>query len=188
MRTKTVIVCCTVWACVALVQAQERQLKIGYVDLDRVAELSSTIRQSADRLEQELLEHQKSIDQKREEQKRLKTTLELQETILTQEQVEQRKKELQTLTSEIDDLEYRLNKTLRKSEKEFIEPTFNRIMKAIENVSKAEGYDLVIRSDAVLYGRQVYDLTPKVILQLDTTAADVSTSPSREKQTEKKEE
>ncbi len=101
---------------------------------------------------------------------------------MTAEQVEERKKALQVLASQIDDLEYQLGKALRKSEKEFIEPTFNRIMKAIENIGKAEGYDLVVRSDAVLYGNPAHDLTPKVILRLDTTAADMPTSPSVERE------
>ncbi len=182
IRAKFSVVCFIAWTCAAIVVAGEGQFKVGYVDLDRVAELSRTIRQKADRLEQELRRQQEVIEQKREEHKRLEAALELQKTILTAEQVEERKKALQVLASQIDDLEYQLGKALRKSEKEFIEPTFNRIMKAIENIGKAEGYDLIVRSDAVLYGNPAYDLTPKVILRLDTTAADMPTSPSVERE------
>lgn len=188
LRAKSSLVCFVALTLAMLATAGETQFKVGYVDLDRVAELSRTIRQTADRLEQELRTQQEAIEQKRAEHKRLEAALDLQATILTAEQVEQRKKELETLASEIDDLEYKLSKALQKSEKEFIEPTYARIMKAVELVGKAEGYDLVVRSDAVLYGMPAHDLTPKVVLQLDTTAADMPTSPSAEREAKKSRE
>jgi outer membrane protein len=175
-------VCFIGWVFAASIVAEEDRFKVGYVNLDRVAELSRTIRQTADRLESELRAQQEIIEQKREEYKRTEAALEVQATILTSQQVEERKKTLRALASEIDNLEYELSRALRKSEKEFIQPTFDKIMKAIENIGKEEGYDLIIRSDAVLYGNRVHDLTPRIILQLDTMGDDRPTSPPVEKE------
>lgn len=156
----------------------EKDLKIGFVDLDLVTQKTKVIRKIVDDVEQELKKKQDEIDLKLKRYVELRDSLRKQETILTEEEIESRQKELRSLRNEIDDLQYEVNKKLRRSEREKIDPAVEKIMSAITALGKEKGYDLIVRSEVVLYGKDSCDLTDEVIQRLNAEGAEKKPEPT----------
>jgi Skp family chaperone for outer membrane proteins len=146
---------------------EAKGLKIGYVDLDQVAQKAKIIRTVVSTVESDLKKQQDEIDAKLERYRVLRDSLAKQDTILTEDEKETRRKELRDLKNEIDDLQYQVNKELRRSEREMIDPAVDKIMKAISDVGKEKGYDLILRSEFVLYGKDSHDITGEIVDKLN---------------------
>ncbi len=143
-------------------------LKIGYVDLDRVMAKSAVIRRTIDAVQEGIKKERESMTEKLTRYKVLSDAYEQQKTILTDEQRKTRRKELDDLKIEIENQRDKINRVLRRSESEVVEPTLERIDRAIAAVGKEAHYDLILRSDAVLYASERCDITDKIIQKIET--------------------
>lgn len=141
--------------------------RIGFVDMDVVLQESRAVRERIDHVESDLDARRREIERKTAEYRRLAEGLERQGSILTDEEKMNRRHRMQQLSSEIEDLRYEANKTLRASERGVIGPVLDAVMATVEEVGKREGYDLIVRGEAVLYGHEMADLTQRVIDELD---------------------
>lgn len=146
---------------------QAKPQKIGYLDMERVTRRSPAIRKMIDDAEGMLRERQKTIDEKTTSYQTLKNAFDAQQSILTEEQKETRRKELTALRSEIEDLNYQAEKALRQAQKDVMEPSVEIILSTAEEVAKEKGYDLLLRSEVVIYGADSSDLTDAVIKKLE---------------------
>jgi outer membrane protein len=171
MRPVAIMILYTLCSLVAGAQ-EGKGLKIGYVDLDQVTQKAHVIRKVVDNVEGDLKKKQDDVDAKLQHYQTLRDTLAKQEAILTEEQRETRRKELRNLKNEIDDLQYQVNKELRRSEREMIDPAVEKIMKTITAVGKEKGYDLILRSEVVLYGKETHDITGDVVDKLNAESSE----------------
>jgi outer membrane protein len=141
--------------------------RIGFVDMDVVLQESRAVRERIDHIESALDARRREIERKTSEYRRLAEGLERQGSILTDEEKTNRRRRMQQLSSEIEDLRYEANKTLRASERGVIGPVLDAVMATVEEVGRREGFDLIVRGEAVLYGHDMTDLTQRVIDELD---------------------
>jgi len=146
---------------------QEPPLKIGYVDLDRVMLESRAIRTAVSSVEGDIKKEQDSMSEKMTRFKILSESYEQQKTILTMEQLKTRRQELDELKTAIEDQKDRINKFIRRSERELVEPTIELVDRAIRIVGKKEGYDLILRNDTVLFSSDRCDVTTGVLQMMD---------------------
>lgn len=144
-----------------------KPMKIGFVDMDVVFQDSKAVQEQIGRVEDRLDATKKEIDRKMSEYSRLRDGLERQDSVLTDEEKTSRRRRIQELKTEVEDLQYEANKQLRQSESGVVEPVLDAVMATVQQIAKREGYDLVLRGEMVLYGVQSIDLTEQLIREID---------------------
>ena len=142
-------------------------LKIGCVDLDRIMFESQAIRNVVSGIQDDIKKEEESVTEKLTRYKVLSETFEKQKTILTEDQIETRQKELKELKTSIKGDQDKINRMISKSEKEIVEPTIKLVDKAIKTFAEQNGYDMILRGDTVLYVSKKQDITDKIILKID---------------------
>ena len=154
-------------AAMAGVGRAETSLKIGFVDFDRVVRESQSIKATVASISSEARRLQDKIDQNAGKYQRQAQLLEEQKSVLTKEQLEARKEELRALKSETEDLRYQMDKLLRDSKTDKLNPALEQAMKVVQRIGKAENYDLIVNGESVLFAAKPMDLTAKVIAEID---------------------
>ena len=153
-------------------------IRIGYVDLDRVASESQMVKSKVSEVERSLTERQKTYKVKSEELRQLRDQLSKQESVLTPAQSDQLKERIRKSREELSYIEFEGNQILGNTSREVIEPVLDQVLAAVERVAKAYGIDLILRGDLVLFASERVDLTDLVIRELDrgtkTTSGSVS--------------
>ncbi len=150
--------------------AAQRPLKIGYVDVDLARTRSQTIQNAIKAVEDQLKQREGEIETLLREYQRARDQLQTTRTVLSEEQVRAEERKIQAQRDQIENLRLEVERQWRRSATEVIEPAVDRILEAIKRVAKANGYDLVLRSDVVLFGVDGIDLTPLVVQDLDRSA------------------
>jgi len=146
---------------------QEPPLKIGYVDLDRIMLESHAVRSAVSAVEGDIKKEQDSMSEKMTRYKILSDTYDQQKTILTKEQLKTRRQELDDLKISIEDQKDKVSRMIRRSERELVEPTIELVDRAIRLVGKKDGYDLILRSDTVLFASDRCDVTTGVLQMIE---------------------
>jgi len=138
--------------------------------MDIVLQQSHAVQEHVGRIEDQLQSRKKEIERKTAEYSRLREGLERQDSLLSDEEKANRRRRIQELKTEIEDLQYEANRHLRQSESGVIEPVLDAVMATVRQVGEREGYDLILRGELVLYGDPAHDLTDRVIQELDAKA------------------
>ena len=157
-------------AAAAAVASGSQGIRIGYVDLDRIAETSQVVRSRVTSVESALAAKQEDFKKKVDERNELRSRLAKQESVLTPAESERMKARLRQLEDEIDFLRYEGRKILSNTSSEVIEPVLDDILAAVERVAQANKIDLVLRGDLVLFASERVNLTSLVIREIDRTA------------------
>jgi len=159
-----------IWALVgiSLPATSQQDLKIGYVNLERVMMESTAIKKLVDTVQDTIKTQQEELTAKLTRYKVLSESYEQQKTILTDDQRETRKKELDELKISIEDMQDKINRMIRRSERELVEPTLEKVEEAIQTLGKDQGFDLILRNDSVLYASERCDITSLVIRRIDS--------------------
>jgi len=150
-------------------RAQETSgtLKIGVLDLDRIMTESAFIRRTVESVQDEVKKEQESINDQLNRYKILSESYEQQKTILTEEQKQSRRKEIDDLKIAIEEQQDKVNRIIKRSERRLLEPTLARVDEAIREVGKQGGYDLILKNDSVLYGSARVGVTDAVINMIE---------------------
>jgi outer membrane protein len=87
---------------------------------------------------------------------------------------EQREKELQTMNQSLQEFQQKAQQDLEKKRGDLLTPVFEKIQKAIDEISKAENFDFVFSTDAsgvpiLLFAKEEHNITNKVITKLGGT-------------------
>ncbi|MCX7044486.1 MAG: OmpH family outer membrane protein [Candidatus Sumerlaeota bacterium] len=146
-------------------------LKVGFVDFDRVVKESKYIKGMVATLNTEARLYQEKIDAGTGKYERLARQLAEQKSVLTQQQQDERLDELKKLKSDIEDLRYTLDKMLRDSRDKSLNPALEKAVQAVEKIGRTEGYDLILNGESVLYAIKTINLTDRVIEDLDKSTA-----------------
>ncbi|MDX1972089.1 MAG: OmpH family outer membrane protein [Candidatus Sumerlaeia bacterium] len=148
------------------------QGKIGFVDIEIVIEQSTAIRMAMDSLDQVLAGKAREIDLKEREFRRMRFEIDKQERVISGEEREKRRAELLLLQEEIEKLKFEFDSELRIRERQ-VEPVLEKVMTIVADIADEQGYDLVLRGEVIIYGRDSADLTKAVIERLDSNVAEV---------------
>lgn len=152
-----------VFSVAANVQAAE--LKIGYVQVDKILQEAPQTAESGKKLEKEFGPRTAELDRLQKQIRDLETALE--KDSLTMSEADRRNKERDASNLKIEfqrkQRELREDVNLRKNEE--LGVLQDRINKAVTSVSEAEGYDLVVYG-GVAYANKKIDITDKVLKSL----------------------
>lgn len=94
---------------------------------------------------------------------------------------EARERELQSLNQQMQEFEEKASADLQKKNLTLLEPVYDKIQKAIDEVAKAEGFTFILSSDAsgfpiILYANEESNITNKVIVKLGGTVPAANTA------------
>jgi outer membrane protein len=143
------------------------ELKIGCVDLDRVMTGAKSIRRVINSMQDDIKKQQELMTDQLTRFKVLTESYSKQRSILSDEQRKTRIRELEDLKAAIEEKESKLNRMIRRSERDLIEPAIERVDLAIKAIGIDGGYDLVLRNDSVLFYSKRCDITEEVITMID---------------------
>lgn len=150
------------------------QIKIGYTNPDLILSalpeaktIEAELKTYGTQLENELQNKRKELQTKFENyQKNIND--------MTPAIRESREKELQTLNQALQEFQERAQNDIQMKQAQLLQPVYEKIQKAIDELAKAENYDYIIVADAgqmpiILYAKEEYDITNKIIVKLGGT-------------------
>lgn len=154
-----------------------RSTSIGYVDIDRVTGQAKAVNSAMAGIQDKVKKYQEEIDQKRKKIRDLEEDVRRTEGILAKDEQDAKRKEINRLKNELDELDMQARREMQRLDDTFFAPLLKKIVFAIQDVAQEKDIDLVLRGEAVLYGRDSVDLTDAVIRKLNVEERE--TSPSR---------
>lgn len=141
------------------------ELKVGYVQVDKILQEAPQTAESGKKLEKEFSPRSQELERLQKQIRDLETSLD--KDSLTMSETDRRNKERDASNLKIEfqrkQRELREDVNLRKNEE--LAALQDRINKAVSAVSEAEGYDLVIYG-GVAYASKKIDITDKVLKSL----------------------
>ena len=140
-------------------------LKIGYVQVDKILQDAPQTAESGKKLEREFTARTQELERLQKQIKDIETALD--KDSLTMSEADRKNKERDSSNLKIDfqrkQRELREDVNLRKNEE--LGALQDKINKAVTSVSEAEGYDLVVYG-GVAYANKKIDITDKVLKSL----------------------
>ena len=141
------------------------ELKIGYVQVDKILQDAPQTAESGKKLEREFTNRTQELERLQKQIKDIETALD--KDSLTMTEADRKNKERDASNLKIDfqrkQRELREDVNLRKNEE--LGALQDKINKAVTAVSEAEGYDLVVYG-GVAYANKKIDITDKVLKSL----------------------
>ena len=149
------------------------QLKIGYVDSQKILAQYQEAIDAQNQLEQIRNQYQAEYETKVREYQQLAQEIESQSLLLSEEKKKEKLRELQDKATEIDKYKYeKLNpeggEFYRKNQ-ELFKPIIDKVNNVINKVGTDEEYDLILdaSSGALLHALPKYDLTSRILDELN---------------------
>lgn len=140
-------------------------LKIGYVQVDKILQEAPQTAESSKKLEKEFAPRSQELERMQKQIKDIESALD--KDALTMSETDRKNKERDSSNLKIDfqrkQRELREDINLRKNEE--LAALQDRINKAVTSVSESEGYDLVVYG-GVAYANKKIDITDKVLKAL----------------------
>ena len=147
------------------VNANAAELKIGYVQVDKILQEAPQTAESGKKLEKEFSPRTQELERLQKQIKDIDASLD--KDALTMSESDRKNKERDASNLKIDfqrkQRELREDVNLRRNEE--MGALQDRIIKAVTAVSEAEGYDLVV-TGGVAYVNKKIDITDKVLKSL----------------------
>lgn len=145
--------------------ASAAELKVGYVQVDKILQDAPQTAESGKKLEREFGPRSQELERMQKQIKDLETSLD--KDGLTMSESDRRNKERDIAERKLEfqrkQRELREDINLRKNEE--LSGLQDRINKAVTKVAETEGYDLVVYS-GVAYANKKIDITDKVLANL----------------------
>lgn len=175
MRTLLSIIF-TVVAFAGFAQTQPVTQKIGYADFDYIfgqlpefKQIDSELKAHRTQLESQMEAKQKDFQAKYDAFTKLPATTP--DAIRADKQ-----RELETLNESLQKFSQDAQTSLANKQNSLMDPVFNKVGKAIEEVAKEEGFTFIIQpqllqgGDILLYSDEKYDISVSVLKKLGVTA------------------
>ena len=166
---KTVAACALLsWAAVGT-QAQAQELKIGYVNSDRVLRDAVPAKAAQTKLEAEFSKRDKDLNDLAAKLKTAADKLKKDAPTLAETERSRRQRELVEQDREIQRKRREFQEDLNQRKNEELSSVVERANKVIKQIFETEKYDLILQ-EAVFAGAKV-DITEKVIKALNAQGA-----------------
>jgi len=156
------------------VLAYAKELKIAYVDLDKVFEEYNKTKEEYKALDNKLkgkeAERKKMVDEVR----RLKDELEL----LSDKGKEAKQGAIDEKINALTEFDKKATDELKKERINAIKTISDEIDNVIQQYGKEQGCDLIVSSRALVYGKDEYDVTGEVVKILNAKTASAPAAPA----------
>jgi outer membrane protein len=141
---------------------QAAELKVGYVQVDKILQEAPQTAESGKKLEKEFSPRSQELDRMAKQIKDLETTLDKDGLTITEADRRSKERDVQNIKTEFQRKQRELREDINLRKNEELGSLQDRINKAVQSVAKAENYDLVMYS-GVAYAADKIDITDKVL-------------------------
>jgi len=163
---------------VSLSQAEQ---KIAFFDLEKVLSTSQWGKSVQEKLKKEESQIRSQLQAKQEELSKMRDEIQSQSKgKMSEEAKKQKMKEFEEKRQEGEKFLFESNKKLQDMSEQLMKPLIDKILEIVKDIAKKEKYDIVIeaRRGGIIYGDDKYDLTQKIIQELDKQPQTVAPAPS----------
>jgi outer membrane protein len=151
--------------------AQAQALKIGYVKDDQIRQGYKAWQKAQEQWEVEKKAWDDEAQAKQAALQELLDDYDKQKLILSEDKKKEKEAAIRVKQEDLDNYTrtiYGPAGTAEKKQQELLQPLLDKITKAIDAVANEGGYDIIFTMQSGLgYIKPVYDVTPKVLEQLD---------------------
>jgi len=169
---KTLIVTTILCAFSFGAMAADAPSKMGYVDLQKAIQETSTGKKAKKDLETEFNKKKKELEKTEADLKKKSEDYEKKSMVLSDELKMQKQGELQQDMLKYRDLVGKSQMEIQKRERELTMPIVEKLHAIISDIAKKEGYVFVLEKNeqSVLYADKSTDLTDRVLKEYEKTA------------------
>ncbi len=145
-------------------------VKIGYVDLQKVLNLSVSGKAAKEQLSQKVKKYQDEINKKQEELKKMKDVLEKQGTLLSERAKSEKEKDYQQGLKEFQRMTKDAQDDLQAKDEELTRRILADIEKVVQEYGKQNNYSIIfIRNESMIYADEKSDLTDTILKKFDAS-------------------
>ena len=164
---------CTVGALMALaaVGAQAQELKVGFVNSDRVLREAVPAKAAQTRLESEFSKRQKEGEDSANKLKAAADKLDKESPTLSESERNRRQRDLVEQDRELQRKRREFQEDLNQRKNEELASVVERANKVVKQIYESEKYDLILQGDVVIFASARIDITDKVIKALNAQGA-----------------
>jgi len=152
----------------AALGAQAQELKIGYVNSDRVLRDATPAKAAQAKLEAEFSKRQKEGDDAAARLKAAADKLDKDGPTLSEAERSRRQRELVDQDRELQRKRREFQEDLNQRKNEELASVVERANRVIKQIYETEKYDLILQGDAMVFVGPRIDITDKVIKALNT--------------------
>lgn len=150
-----------------VVYSYAKELKIAYVDLDKVFEEYNKTKEEYKLLDNKLKEKESERKKMVDEVRRLKDELEL----LSDKGKEDKQAAIDDKINALSEFDKKARDEFKKERLDAIRNISNEIDIVIQDYGKTQGYDCLFSSRALVFGKDEYDITDTIIKTLNAKVA-----------------
>jgi outer membrane protein len=147
------------------ISAQSADLKVGYVQVDKILQEAPQTAESGKKLEREFSPRSQELDRMAKQIKDLEAALDKDGLTISEAERRNKERDVQNVKIEFQRKQRELREDINLRKNEELGSLQDRVNKAVQTVSEAEGYDLVVYS-GVAYASKKIDITDKVLKTL----------------------
>ena len=143
-------------------------LKIGYVDVQKVLNLSDAGKDAKDQLAGRVKKYQEEINGKQEELKKLKDEIEKQGVLLSESARGAKEKDYQQRLKEFQRFTKDAQEELQGKDEEFTRKILEEIEKTVQEYGRKNGFTFIfVKNETMIYSEEKADLTEPVLKALN---------------------
>lgn len=142
--------------------AQSAELKVGYVQVDKILQEAPQTAESGKKLEREFSPRSQELDRMSKQIKDLESALDKDGLTISEAERRNKERDVQNVKIEFQRKQRELREDINLRKNEELGALQDRVNKAVQTVSESEGYDLVVYS-GVAYASKKIDITDKVL-------------------------
>lgn len=147
------------------VNVQSAELKVGYVQVDKILQEAPQTAESGKKLEREFSPRSQELDRMAKQIKDLESALDKDGLTISESERRNKERDVHNIKIEFQRKQRELREDINLRKNEELGALQDRVNKAVQSVSEAEGYDLVVYS-GVAYASKKIDITDKVLKSL----------------------
>ncbi|MBF0456946.1 MAG: OmpH family outer membrane protein [Nitrospirae bacterium] len=154
-------------ATVAKAQQNGQNVKIGFVDIQKVINESEPGKKAKEALEVHIKGHQAKIEEKEKAIDAMKADLEKKGAALSEEAKKKKQDDMQSMIRDLKRMAAEAQEEVRKKEADLTKDVFSDIRNIIRQIGKDDGYTAIMESGPVLYSGEGTDVTDKIVKKLN---------------------
>ena len=141
---------------------QAAELKIGYVQVDKILQEAPQTAESGKKLEREFSPKSQELERMQKQITDIETLLDKDRLTITETDRRNKERDASNLKIEFQRKQRELREDINLRKNEELSSLQDRINKAVQTVSETDGYDLVVYG-GVAYASKKIDITDKVL-------------------------
>lgn len=151
--------------------AHAEEIKLGYVDLQKAIQETSTGKKAKSDLEKEFNAKKSDLQKKEGDLKKMADDFKKKEVALSDEMKAKKQQELQTEMMKFQREVGESQQNIQKKERELTEPILKKLQSSLDKIAKEKGYSMVLEKSeqSVLWAKKELDLTDDLVKEYEKT-------------------